>query len=87
KTKYLKEGEAGLIHGNRGRKPGNAIPEELRRTDPGHNGPFSLPPPFRLSDCRPPENYTRILYTDSVVSPQLHRFLSFALSRSLCIFP
>jgi transposase len=31
KAKYLKEGEAGLIHGNRGRKPGNAIPEELRR--------------------------------------------------------
>jgi transposase len=31
KTKYLEEGELGLIHGNRGRKPKNAIPEELRR--------------------------------------------------------
>jgi transposase len=31
KTKYLREGEAGLIHGNRGRKPENAIPEEIRR--------------------------------------------------------
>jgi transposase len=31
KTKYLEEGESGLIHGNRGRKPKNTIPEELRR--------------------------------------------------------
>jgi transposase len=30
KTKYLKEGETGLIHGNRGRKPSNALPEELK---------------------------------------------------------
>jgi transposase len=30
KTKYLKEGEPGLIHGNRGRKPKNIIPEGLR---------------------------------------------------------
>jgi transposase len=31
KTKYLKEGEAGLIHGNRERTPKNAVPEDLRR--------------------------------------------------------
>lgn len=31
KTKYLREGELGLVHGNRGRKPKNAISEELRR--------------------------------------------------------
>jgi transposase len=31
KTKYLKEGELGIIHGNRGRKPNNAISEELRQ--------------------------------------------------------
>jgi hypothetical protein len=30
KTKYLKEWESGLIHGNRRRKPQNAMPEELR---------------------------------------------------------
>jgi transposase len=31
KVKYLKGGESGLIHGNRGRKPQNAIPEDLGR--------------------------------------------------------
>jgi transposase len=31
KTRYLREGELGLIHGNRGCKPKNAISEELRR--------------------------------------------------------
>jgi transposase len=31
KAKYIKEGELGIIHGNRGRKPKNVIPEELRQ--------------------------------------------------------
>ncbi|MDR3164556.1 MAG: ISNCY family transposase [Synergistaceae bacterium] len=31
KTKYIEEGEGGLIHGNVGRKPKNTISEELRR--------------------------------------------------------
>jgi transposase len=31
KTKYERKGEAGLIHGNRGRKPKNALSEELKR--------------------------------------------------------
>jgi transposase len=31
KTKYIQKGELGLIHGNRQRRPKNAIPEELKR--------------------------------------------------------
>ena len=30
KSKYNQKGEAGLIHGNRGRKPANSLPEELK---------------------------------------------------------
>ena len=31
KIKYIEEGEIGLIHGNRGRKPKHALPEKLRK--------------------------------------------------------
>jgi transposase len=30
KSKYVSEGEGGLIHGNRGRKPVHALPDELK---------------------------------------------------------
>jgi len=31
KNKYTTEGESDLIHGNRGRKPKHALPEELKK--------------------------------------------------------
>jgi transposase len=30
KSKYAQEGEKGLIHGNRGRKPKHALPQEVK---------------------------------------------------------
>jgi hypothetical protein len=45
----------------------------------------SLPLRFRSSDCRPPENYIRILGIDIVAFLQPHHFLSFIPRRTPCI--